>query len=62
MYATCSGLPVSLKMQAASAIKMDLATNFDIESYIKHPEDSSFKFKFVPRYLSKLIYYVCLLF
>lgn len=50
-YATCSGLPVSLKIQATSAIKINIATEFDLESYLTHPENSNFAFKLVPRYL-----------
>ncbi|XP_026815483.1 apolipophorins [Rhopalosiphum maidis] len=47
-YATCSGLPVSLKIQATSAIKFDIATTFDLESYFKHPENSNFALKLIP--------------
>ncbi|XP_060861024.1 apolipophorins isoform X2 [Metopolophium dirhodum] len=47
-YATCSGLPVSLKIQATSAIKIDIATTFDLDSYFKHPENSNFALKLIP--------------
>lgn len=47
-YATCSGLPISLKIQATTAIKLDIATKFDLENYFKHPENSNFTLKLVP--------------
>uniref|UniRef100_A0A2H8TZF4 Apolipophorin n=1 Tax=Melanaphis sacchari TaxID=742174 RepID=A0A2H8TZF4_9HEMI len=47
-YATCSGLPVSLKIKATSAIKFDIATTIDLKSYFEHPENSNFALKFIP--------------
>lgn len=48
-YATCSGLPITLQIQAMSAIKLDFATKFNLESYLKYPENSKFALKFIPR-------------
>lgn len=48
-YATCSGLPVSLKIQATSAIKFNIATMFDLDNYFKHPENLNFALKLIPR-------------
>lgn len=56
IYATCSGLPISLKIQATAAMKMNLATKFDLESYIKHPENANFALKIVPRYTKSLLF------
>ncbi|VVC28237.1 Vitellinogen, open beta-sheet,von Willebrand factor, type D domain,Lipid transport protein, N- [Cinara cedri] len=47
-YATCSGLPVTLNIQATSAIKINLATNIDLKSYFEQPENSNFALKFIP--------------
>jgi len=55
-YAACSGLPISIKIQATAAIKLNMATNFDLKSYINKPENSNFALKFVPRYLSDYSY------
>lgn len=54
-YATCSGLPVSLKIQATTAIKLNIATKGNLDNYFKNPQNSYFSFKFVPRYLNIFI-------
>jgi len=51
-YATCSGLPVSLKIQATSAVKLNTATKFDLDRYLKNPENTYFSLKLIPRYFS----------
>ncbi|CAH1725498.1 unnamed protein product [Aphis gossypii] len=47
-FATCTGLPVSLNIQATTAIKVDIATKIDLENYFKHPENLNFTLKLVP--------------
>lgn len=54
-YAACSGLPFSLKIQATTAIKLNIATKVDLENYFKYPTNTHFSLKFVPRYLSTFI-------
>lgn len=49
-YATSSGLPISMKIQATSTIKLNMGYTFDLESFIKNPENSNFAYKFIPRY------------
>lgn len=48
-YATSSGLPITLQIQAMSAFKLDLATKFDLETYLSHPENSNYILKLIPR-------------
>lgn len=50
-YATCSGLPVSLNIQATSAIKLNTVAKFNLDSYLTQPENTKFSFKLMPRYL-----------
>lgn len=54
-YATGSGLPISLKIQATTAIKLNIATKVDLDNYFKNSKHSHFSLKFVPRYLSTFI-------
>lgn len=56
-YTTCAGLLISLKIQATTAIKLNIATKVDLENYFKHPENSHLSLKFIPRYLCISYYF-----